>query len=79
MLKQLLVEVTAMYVYYFGKLITDTNVIQVHISILKYILSIHSNTNVNTGHGTNHSTDESFAVQTPAVNFSVVTQMVSFI
>ena len=39
---------------------------------------MYSNTNINTGHGMNHSTDESFAVQTPAIHFSVVNQMVSF-
>ena len=37
------------------------------------------NRNINTGHGGNHSTDESFAVQTPAVNFAVVNKTVSLL
>ena len=41
------------------------------------ILCIHSDRNINTGHGMDLSTDESFAVQTPAVNFTVINQTVS--
>ena len=36
-----------------------------------------SRRNINIGHGVNDSTDETFAIQTPAVNFNLMNQTVS--
>ena len=40
-------------------------------------IHLFSNRNINTGHGMDHSMDESFAVQTPAVTFTLMNKTVS--
>ena len=57
---------------------TSKHATLINISTFYLHMYIYSNRNINTGHGVNHSTDELFAVQTPAVNFTIITnEMVS--
>ena len=51
---------------------TSKHATLINISMYYLHTYIYSNRNINTGHGVNHSTDESFAVQTPAVNFTII-------